>query len=139
VPSDDLTASQRERIATEIRRVAPAAIAGYVFGSFATGTSTPNSDVDVAVLGSEALPAAARWELAQTLAIALGRDVDLIDLRQAICGASPNTRCVRAARDPFCAPCDGHLVVSRSDRSRPPARRAEPSAYAVRAVPHWRP
>lgn len=61
----------------------PSTIAVYVFGSLAAGTLTADSDVDLAVLAAQPLAAEARWHLAQTLAMELGRDVDLVDLRQA--------------------------------------------------------
>ncbi len=47
------------------------------------GAARGDSDVDLAVLLPEPLPAVARWELQQRLAAALGRDVDLVDLRAA--------------------------------------------------------
>lgn len=52
-----------------------------LFGSLVKGTETPNSDVDVAVLANTALSARQRIELIDALAFALGRPVDLIDLR----------------------------------------------------------
>ncbi len=61
----------------------PSTIAVYVFGSLAAGTLTADSDVDLAVLAPQPLAGEARWHLAQSLAIGLGRDVDLVDLRQA--------------------------------------------------------
>jgi predicted nucleotidyltransferase len=83
VPSDALPSSERDQILSEIRRALPATIAVYVFGSFAAGTPSASSDLDIAVLAPEPLGAERRWQLAQTIAIALGRDVDLVDLRQA--------------------------------------------------------
>jgi predicted nucleotidyltransferase len=83
VSAGPLTPLERERVVAEIRRAVPSAIAVYVFGSVAAGTATPNSDLDLAVLAEAPLTAEARWQLAQTLAIELRRDVDLVDLRQA--------------------------------------------------------
>jgi uncharacterized protein len=83
VPANLLTPLERERVVAEIRRAVPSAIAVYVFGSVAAGTATVSSDVDLAVLAEAPLSAEARWQLAQTLAIELRRDVDLVDLRQA--------------------------------------------------------
>jgi predicted nucleotidyltransferase len=51
-----------------------------VFGSVARGTSTPRSDLDVAVAGPRLLTDDERVELAQRLARAVGREVDLVDL-----------------------------------------------------------
>ncbi len=55
----------------------------YLFGSHATNQATVNSDVDIAVLLSEALSTVTRWELQQALALELTIDVDLIDLLSA--------------------------------------------------------
>ena len=61
----------------------PEALAVYAFGSQMQGQAGPDSDLDLALL----LPAYAdplvRWDVAQQLAIALGCDVDLLDLRAA--------------------------------------------------------
>lgn len=57
--------------------------AAYVFGSEARGDSTPQSDIDLAILVPVALEAVARWELQEKLANLLRRDVDLVDLRTA--------------------------------------------------------
>jgi uncharacterized protein len=72
-----------DKIVELIQAAIPSTIAVYVFGSFATDTATPESDADIAVLAAMPLTSASRWELAQALASALGRDVDLVDLRQA--------------------------------------------------------
>jgi uncharacterized protein len=66
-----------------LRRELPDCVAIYLFGSRATGTPTPDSDVDLAVLPEAPLADEVRWQLAQTLALALGRDVDLVDLTRA--------------------------------------------------------
>jgi len=52
-----------------------------LFGSLVKGTETPNSDLDLAVLGTTRLSARQRIELIDALALAVGRPVDLIDLR----------------------------------------------------------
>lgn len=61
----------------------PSLQAVYLFGSQATGETTPASDVDLAVLLPAPLAAEQRWHLSGELADRLGADVDLIDLRQA--------------------------------------------------------
>ena len=66
-----------------LRDALPRLVAVYLFGSHGEGNAHPESDVDLAFLAEEALPAAARWELQETLAGHLGRDVDLVDLRRA--------------------------------------------------------
>ncbi len=61
----------------------PGLIAPYRFGSQAKGTARPDSDMDLAVLARDPIPAMRRFELAQELAIQLHREGDLIDLRSA--------------------------------------------------------
>ena len=55
----------------------------YVFGSQVTGHATADSDLDIALLMDEGLPAEALWELSSTLANLVKCDVDLLDLRAA--------------------------------------------------------
>lgn len=83
MPLDPLLEQKLGNVVEQIRRAVPAVIAVYLFGSFATGRSTPDSDIDLAILAAEPLAPESRWHLAQTLAITLSRDVDLVDLRQA--------------------------------------------------------
>ncbi|SDU82593.1 type VII toxin-antitoxin system MntA family adenylyltransferase antitoxin [Pseudomonas sihuiensis] len=52
----------------------------YVFGSLATGSAGPDSDVDVAILASSPLDVEYRIHLIEEIAVATGRPVDLIDL-----------------------------------------------------------
>ena len=52
----------------------------YLFGSFADGSATAASDVDVAFLSSEKIDALVRYTAAQKLANQLNRNVDLVDL-----------------------------------------------------------
>lgn len=66
-----------------IRRRVPDCVAIYLFGSCATGVALHDSDIDLALLGPAPLGEEERWSLAQDLAVALGRDVDLVDLRRA--------------------------------------------------------
>lgn len=58
-------------------------MAVYLFGSHAAGAAHRDSDVDLAVLADAPLGDNERWQLAQTLAVMLGRDVDLVDLLRA--------------------------------------------------------
>jgi predicted nucleotidyltransferase len=66
-----------------LRESLPGLIAVYEFGSTAAGVSRPGSDVDLAVLCDSPLRAEDRWALQEKVAAALGRDVDLVDLRRA--------------------------------------------------------
>jgi len=56
----------------------PAISAIYLFGSVATGQSTPQSDLDIAVLSPRQLPEAALFEAGLDLGRDTGRDVDLL-------------------------------------------------------------
>jgi predicted nucleotidyltransferase len=52
----------------------------WLFGSHATGRSTPSSDIDLAVLFRTRPSAAERIELESELSDILGKPVDLVDL-----------------------------------------------------------
>jgi len=67
-------------IAEYLSREVDDLIAVYRFGSTATGTATPSSDVDVAMLtGTPVSPE--RWFVLQdALGVRLGQEVDLLDL-----------------------------------------------------------
>ncbi len=58
----------------------PDVVLAYVFGSTAKGTLSPDSDLDVAVLGENTFGPEARSELIRALAIESGRPVALVDL-----------------------------------------------------------
>jgi predicted nucleotidyltransferase len=55
----------------------------YLFGSAATDTMRPDSDIDVAVAAGEPLDAPRMMALIARLGDLTGRDVDLVDLNQA--------------------------------------------------------
>jgi predicted nucleotidyltransferase len=74
---------QLEAAVDTIHHRVPGCVAIYLFGSHAGGSATPESDVDIAVLPASPLGEVDRWNLAQSLAVALGRDVDLVDLLRA--------------------------------------------------------
>jgi len=65
------------------RQAIPDLVALYRFGSQTKRNIRPESDVDLAVLARNPIPALRRFELAQELAAQLHRDVDLLDLRTA--------------------------------------------------------
>ena len=67
----------------QVVELLPDVVAVYLFGSYADGTSTADSDVDLAVLGPRPLPGEALIVAREALADRLRRDVDLIDLRRA--------------------------------------------------------
>jgi len=66
-----------------IREALPDVVAVYRFGSTIRGEERAESDVDLAVLASAPLDPVRRFELQEQLAVALRRDVDLVDLRRA--------------------------------------------------------
>lgn len=66
-----------------VRNAVPNLIALYRFGSYAQGTATPASDVDIAILAHQALLPSALFDLQQRLAVLLHKEVDLIDLHAA--------------------------------------------------------
>lgn len=61
----------------------PDLLALYLFGSYANGTATTKSDVDLAILCPTSLEVVSLFDTAQDIARQLDTDVDLIDLRAA--------------------------------------------------------
>jgi len=55
----------------------------YLFGSQASRTSRPESDLDLAVLGEKPYDPWELFQVASLLSRLVGREVDLVDLRQA--------------------------------------------------------
>lgn len=76
---------QNASIVSHLRKALAQVIAVYRFGSTARGEAWAASDTDIAVLAHEPIPPARRFDLQEMVASAIGRNVDLIDLR----GASP--------------------------------------------------
>lgn len=74
---------QVSRIVEIVRATVPGVYAIYRFGSFELGGPNASSDIDIAVLADRPFDAITRWELGQAIAVKLGRDVDLVDLRSA--------------------------------------------------------
>jgi predicted nucleotidyltransferase len=66
-----------------IRAALPGIQAIYRFGSTASGSAGPDSDIDLAVLGPYPLDPLLRFDVQEQLASALRRPVDLVDLRAA--------------------------------------------------------
>ena len=56
---------------------------GIIFGSAASGTMRDDSDVDIAVLAQEPMSLSLRLELIAELSLAVGREVDVVDLYSA--------------------------------------------------------
>ena len=72
-----------EKIITNLKSYLPQVKLIYLFGSYANGTQTKQSDLDIAVLLDAKLDNVTRWNIAQSLASAWNIDVDLIDLANA--------------------------------------------------------
>ncbi len=79
-----MTEQEQATIVSELtRELAPNKVLGvYLYGSRADGTARAESDWDIGVLTETPTDAVHRWEAAQTLALKLNADVDLVDLRQ---------------------------------------------------------
>jgi predicted nucleotidyltransferase len=72
-----------ERIISFLQQTIPGVQAIYRFGSAGTGSERRDSDVDIAFLPEASPDASVTWTLGGELAVLLGRDVDLVDLRGA--------------------------------------------------------
>lgn len=72
-----------QRITKLIRRHLPEVQGIYLFGSAARDEARSDSDIDIAVLCSEALASVGKQQVHEELELALGIDVDLVDLRDA--------------------------------------------------------
>jgi predicted nucleotidyltransferase len=78
--------SVRRRILEVVfRRLSPADWDVTLFGSFARGTATPASDIDIALQGPGPLPTAAAERIIADLeeSVPMLRDFDLVDLSTA--------------------------------------------------------
>jgi predicted nucleotidyltransferase len=82
-----LTAAHNEKIARRLRGYPEIELA-FLFGSFAGGTVTAESDVDIAILCSQVPSFDRREEIRAALCAGMNREVDLVVLN----GASPILR-----------------------------------------------
>src|SRR3990167_3819459 len=53
----------------------------YLFGSYATGQTTPDSDIDLAILPTTPIDKVELFDAGLVLGVLLNTDVDLVDLR----------------------------------------------------------
>jgi predicted nucleotidyltransferase len=72
----------KNRIRESVLDIFPDVWAIYIYGSTARGDSWSGSDLDVAVLLPPGQVVEQPWQIAGQLAGALGREIDLVDLRQ---------------------------------------------------------
>lgn len=70
-------------IVSSLHAAWPHTLAVYAFGSRVQGTAGAGADLDLAVLVAGYTDTVARWNVAQQLAVALGCEVDLLDMRAA--------------------------------------------------------
>lgn len=77
-----LDRNKKEIIIDILKKEIPKLEALYIFGSYADGTATNTSDIDIAYLTTKALTPTKRWDISQKLAILLSRDVDLVELAE---------------------------------------------------------
>jgi predicted nucleotidyltransferase len=83
VPEKSERQDADQRVVSALRQALPDLMAVYAFGSRAQGTSTPDSDWDIAVLVPGQVDPVTLWTLGGDLADVLGASVDLVDLRAA--------------------------------------------------------
>ena len=78
-----LTDQEKEKIISFLKSKMPLRLL-ILFGSYATGDATAESDVDLAFITDDEIDTFALWwDIAQELSILLGRDIDLIDMKKA--------------------------------------------------------
>jgi len=75
-----LNAEQKQIIIDTLMEDIPQLQALYLFGSYADGSVTNSSDIDVAYLSSHKISSVEKWQLSQKLALAFSLNVDLVEL-----------------------------------------------------------
>jgi predicted nucleotidyltransferase len=98
-------AQRADSLGALLEHEAPAVVFAYLFGSVATGTAGPRSDVDIAIYLRDPDDVTARLEAARLASIHLGTDrVDLVLLNTAplsLAGRILQSRRVILDREPF--------------------------------------
>lgn len=147
----DRTASPEPPLEPLLRRIherLPGTRGIWLFGSHARGDARPDSDIDLAVLGTAAFDPVAIFDLGLELGVLARRDVDLIDLQRAptaLCKEVVSRGRLVACQDPvaceaFAADCmslslafeNEPALASRDDE---PAERAAPAAASTNRSP----
>lgn len=77
-----LSFEEKGNIVSMLKELMPSLEAIYLFGSYAAGVASESSDIDIGYLSQKKFSHIERWEISQRLAIALNKDVDLIDMRE---------------------------------------------------------
>ncbi len=70
----------KQEIIDILKKEIPDIEAIYIFGSYADGSASKESDIDIAYLSKSGLSSFKRWEISQKLAQQLYIDVDLVEL-----------------------------------------------------------
>ena len=70
----------KKQIMYTLQNAIPSLTCVYLFGSVAQASNGADSDVDIAFLASENIDNVERFSIAQSLALKLGKSVDLVDL-----------------------------------------------------------
>ncbi len=78
----DLSLERKKIIVDTLKEEIPALQALYIFGSYADGSATQKSDIDIAYLSLESISSTVHWEISQLLARILDCDIDLIQLQE---------------------------------------------------------
>ncbi|GAB3486750.1 type VII toxin-antitoxin system MntA family adenylyltransferase antitoxin [Marinomonas epiphytica] len=73
----------KEKLIQETLLLLPDVRLIYLFGSQASGHANSNSDIDIAILLDRKVAPVKRFDLQESLAIKLNKDIDLVDLLSA--------------------------------------------------------
>lgn len=73
----------KKEIVLFLQKEIPSLKVVYLFGSMASGDNTKDSDIDLAFMSTVTLSSIARFDLSQSLARKLNKDIDLVDLNDA--------------------------------------------------------
>lgn len=73
----------KEKLVEETLLLLPDVRLIYLFGSQANGHANQHSDIDIAILLNQKIEPVTRFDLQESLAIKLNKDIDLVDLLSA--------------------------------------------------------
>lgn len=73
----------KEKLVQETLLLLPDVKLIYLFGSQANGSAHQNSDIDIAILLDKKIASVKRFDIQESLAIKLDKDIDLVDLLSA--------------------------------------------------------
>lgn len=73
----------KEKLVQEMLLLLPDVKLIYLFGSQVNGHAHQNSDIDIAILLDKKIAAVKRFDIQESIAIKLNKDIDLVDLLSA--------------------------------------------------------